>query len=61
MNNILHCNGNLLECFFLAVKECVYEDSQKNIELWEILWCHNEKEFQIAHRLPTTEMINLAK
>jgi hypothetical protein len=33
----------------------------KDIELWEILWCHNEKELQNAHRLPTTEMINLAK
>jgi hypothetical protein len=61
MNNILNWNGKLLEGFFLTVKECVYEDSKKNIELWKILWCPNEKEFQSAHRLPTTEMINLAK
>jgi hypothetical protein len=61
MKNILHWNGKLLKWFFLAVKECVYEHSQKNTELWEILWCHNEKEFQNAHRLPTTEMINLAR
>jgi hypothetical protein len=51
----------LLEWFFLAVKESVYEDPQKNIGLWKILWYPNEKEFQSAHRLPAPEMINLTK